>query len=1302
MDNFGHLKFVDNSRFFLLFAAVCAAAFAVAAPARVVKDIPYNPETGEAGLGDLYLPDDVRPETPLILVIHGGGWSAMSRAGVAGIAEFFQCDLGFAAFNIEYRLASAKNPWPACGDDCVTAAKFVLSDAFRAKYGLRHKKIWITGGSAGGHLVLWTLVNLPLDSVAGAISISAISDPTPDFRMHRGRYVPLFGKGVTEEMLGAMNPIPLIRKGMAPLLCTHADTDAVVPIASHRAFADAYCAAGNRCDFYEYRHDEEPNEGGHFIWRPKSKPHKLLACLEARMEKFVREFEKAPPPPQPELLFAADFDGTAKAGVAGGNPDPISKSRNLKFVPGLRGQALEMTKGMNAALGYKTDGNLNLLRGAISFWFKPADGVTPGGEERRFYLCTAAASPRAGSGTLWFWKYGPRLRADQSDDGDSYTLLLRPYLTNEWNHVVFTWDEKKGTSIYLNGRKGTRRMSDSSMSGMMKAAAKAPRGGRPGALSFSRRRTFDTFFVGGYGGSAFMDGAMDELRIYSAPLDDDAVKRLFIEGGGSEPEPPPPPDYRAKYANDPPNPFEAQPLAKSGVPGELELMEQVVFDHVPADSNRFVSAGACRIGNLGGTPYLEADEAVHGRFAYRFALDESTPLYVFEIDYPDDRKRTMDLIVQGCGQTAWDGATGASYALQQGVACGDEYPNSGRILTHRCLYWMGEGGRNKLRPSRSECDDGGRNKLRPSREGRAPARPHVDVALAAMTARGGAPAAIAAIRLYKVKNGRLPVAAIHEPAANADGWRRTFALYFEDPAIGYDFGIDGTNEERVGPMIDRIAATMKYTGQNLLAYPGSWYAGLMDGEYNPRVHAPAYRTAYYAKFDREGLGFMPTINQNDIILPPGSITRDKIEDGSLLASPFSIFDDGRPNPGGWHGTPPNFNIAHPDVQQALEREVDTFIAEGSAHPSFKGVVLHLTRHSLTWFGDERAGYNDYAVEAFARAKGLTIPVDRKDPMRGKTYADWIRANAYEAWLDWRCGVVADIYRRLAAKLRAARSDLKLMVNTFLLPDWRHPDFGKENFIPEANRRAGLDVRMLADVPNLIVCQTEIPADYRWFGPMNPFNPKDNGRWREFRTTAEPAHRNLYFKRGDYALLDGAAFPWVNQHDRYWESAIGRTTKGQPGKTLSCAWLKECPWRVTTINPSGRHALKHYAVPFRYHDVLGLSKGGFLIGTYGTEDVLVPFIQAFRALPAVVFDDVGGSSDSLVKVRQKEFGGKSYFYAINTSEKTASVTLKVPPGTEDLVTKARLAQDGSPQTVTLDLQAYELRSFAAPFGKPTVR
>ena len=107
-----------NLRMLSFAAAVCVAAVAVAAPSRVVRDIPYDPALGADGLGDLYLPDDVRPETPLILVIHGGGWSASHRPSIAGIAEFFQRDLGFAAFNIEYRLASVKDPWLACGDEC--------------------------------------------------------------------------------------------------------------------------------------------------------------------------------------------------------------------------------------------------------------------------------------------------------------------------------------------------------------------------------------------------------------------------------------------------------------------------------------------------------------------------------------------------------------------------------------------------------------------------------------------------------------------------------------------------------------------------------------------------------------------------------------------------------------------------------------------------------------------------------------------------------------------------------------------------------------------------------------------------------------------------------------------------------------------------------------------------------------------------------------------------------------------------------------------------------------------------------
>ena len=955
--------------------------------------------------------------------------------------------------------------------------------------------------------------------------------------------------------------------------------------------------------------------------------------------------------PAPRLLFKAGFDGTGVAEKAEGNPHPQGKSRKLHFVPGRRGQALAMSRGCGSVLCYQTAGNVNLTRGTVAFWFKP-DGTARapcGSQDRRFFFCTETANPRAGSGTLWFWQYGLRLRGDQSDDGDLHAMAGRVEEAGDWRHIVYTWGEQ-GVRIYVDGcRSSTPKDSASLLATAFKKKSKSD-----GSVSFSRRQAFETFFVGGSGGGSYMDGAMDDLEIWSAPLDATAVAALFRASGGVERPVPPVPDYATRYATCASNAFEAGPLEKGGVPGEMELIDRWTLDAVPTDTNRFSVVGPVTVGELNGVRYLETGSRKNDRFALRFNLGERHPLYCFEIDYPDDKLRTMDLVVQNASQTKWDGSEGADYTLQVGIAAGDEYPSSGKILTHRCLYW----------PRGN------------------------DVALMAMTARSHAPAALAEVRVYRVKSGTLPVARINEPPANDQGWRRSFALYFEDPAIGYDFDVAGGSEQVIGGMIDRVAALMKYTGQNLMCYPGAWYAGVIGDGYMPREHARGYREAYYAKFDREGLGFMPTVNQNNMAVPEDMITWSKIERGELHDSPVSIWETGQPNPGGWHGTPPNFNIAHPDTQRMLEREIEQFIAEGRDHPSFKGVVLHLTRHCLAWFGDIRAGYNDYCIDAFAQAKGVRIPsaIDRQAPLRGKAYAEWIQkdADVYAKWVDWRCETLAAFYRRLAAKLKAARPDLKLTVNTFLLPDVHHPDFPQPDFIFEANRRAGLDARLLADVDNISICQTEIPADYRFFGPKP-------GRWRDEAEVAEPVHRNLYFRRDDYRLLDTALFPWVNQHDRYFEDACGRgkTSKRADAAdrpTLSCAWLKECAWRVTTVNPAGRNALKHFAVPLRYRDVLAMSKGGFLIGTYGMEDVLVPWMQAFRALPAVKMSDCGG--DDVVRIRMADFKGKRYFYAVNTDAQCRRVTFDFPQGTTDLVTGASVR---GPTVLTL--AAYELRSFS---------
>lgn len=251
---------------------------------RDIHDVAYAPENGSFGLGDLYLPDELNENTPVVLTIHGGGWSAGDRASWSGVARFFRDEIGFAAFNIEYRLASPTNPWPACGNDCIHAAKWLLGSELERMSGLKPKKIWICGGSAGGHLALWTFVNLAPDEVVGVIAISPIGDPRIDAAVHADRYKRLGGGDVD---LSDMDPCARIRSGMAPLLITHATRDTVVPIGSSRKFEKDFASLGNHVEFFEYADVIEPNQGGHCIWRPNENPHRLITSIERRIAGFT-------------------------------------------------------------------------------------------------------------------------------------------------------------------------------------------------------------------------------------------------------------------------------------------------------------------------------------------------------------------------------------------------------------------------------------------------------------------------------------------------------------------------------------------------------------------------------------------------------------------------------------------------------------------------------------------------------------------------------------------------------------------------------------------------------------------------------------------------------------------------------------------------------------------------------------------------------------------------------------------------------------------------------------------------------
>ena len=250
----------------------------------VVTALAYG--SGPSQVGDLYVPEKISAETPVVLSIHGGGWNAMCRQDVRGIAEFLS-ENGCAVYNVDYRLATPSTPWPACGDDCLSAARFLLDGGLKA-HGIRAEKIWVIGASAGGHLSLWTGLNLPAEKIAGIVSISGIADPLPDAAANPARYRALFGgHDPSKEEFGTMDIVRLAKRGGPRILLTHAVEDTVVPMASARNFYLAYQDKGE-ISFSQYSAKDEPNTGGHCIWRKGvANPRRLIARIENEILHFM-------------------------------------------------------------------------------------------------------------------------------------------------------------------------------------------------------------------------------------------------------------------------------------------------------------------------------------------------------------------------------------------------------------------------------------------------------------------------------------------------------------------------------------------------------------------------------------------------------------------------------------------------------------------------------------------------------------------------------------------------------------------------------------------------------------------------------------------------------------------------------------------------------------------------------------------------------------------------------------------------------------------------------------------------------
>jgi acetyl esterase/lipase len=241
-----------------------------AVPADFVADydVKYVPNGDPAQELDIYFPEKrAEKPQPLLVWVHGGGWTAGSKTQVPYLNELAR---GYIVASIEYRF-SQKALFPAQIQDCQAAIRWLRANA--RKYNIDPSQIGVGGASAGGHLAALLGTSggkhafAPIggnedqsDRVQAVCDIfgptnfwTVIKQAEEDkdvkniFKWNNGDpYSKLIGAklGEDKEKCVAVSPVQYVSKESPPFLILHGDRDTLVPYAQSVELADLLARAG--------------------------------------------------------------------------------------------------------------------------------------------------------------------------------------------------------------------------------------------------------------------------------------------------------------------------------------------------------------------------------------------------------------------------------------------------------------------------------------------------------------------------------------------------------------------------------------------------------------------------------------------------------------------------------------------------------------------------------------------------------------------------------------------------------------------------------------------------------------------------------------------------------------------------------------------------------------------------------------------------------------------------------------------------------------------------------------------------
>ncbi|MFE9577240.1 alpha/beta hydrolase family protein [Nocardia sp. NPDC006044] len=207
--------------------------------------------------GDLYLPTAAAAPYPVVVLIHGGGWSQNRTLDHVGPLAASLAEAGVAVWNIEYRRVNGAGGWPITltdADDAVRSLATVVN--LRSGNRLDLRRVHLAGHSAGGQLAAWVAGRQSTEARATAVRIRSVTLMAAvldlEFAVNNGR------DGFVRKLLGGRpddvpdryrmaSPIAHLPVGVR-ISALHGDRDTVVAPAQSRRYVAAAQRAGETAD----------------------------------------------------------------------------------------------------------------------------------------------------------------------------------------------------------------------------------------------------------------------------------------------------------------------------------------------------------------------------------------------------------------------------------------------------------------------------------------------------------------------------------------------------------------------------------------------------------------------------------------------------------------------------------------------------------------------------------------------------------------------------------------------------------------------------------------------------------------------------------------------------------------------------------------------------------------------------------------------------------------------------------------------------------------------------------------------